>query len=121
MCGDLKARGRLEGNSVPGISPLLSGPLVPDPALHPGSYSARPAPRINPNATHILERGQRGVVGSLLTLEGVSLTPQPKPSKGNADMKPFFINVNWVFTFTSLLLLIEINAHLAKQHLSFWI
>lgn len=82
---------------MPGASPLLSGPLVPDPALHPGSYSARPAPRINPNATHILERGQRGVVGSLLTLEGVSLTPQPKQSEGNEAT----IDVNCVLSFSS--------------------
>ncbi|XP_031426043.1 enkurin domain-containing protein 1 [Clupea harengus] len=81
------ARGRLEGNSVPGVSPLLSGPLFPDPALYPGSYSARTTrpPRINPNATHILERGQRGVVGSLLKLEGISLTPQPKHKSAVRD------------------------------------
>ncbi|KAL2092547.1 hypothetical protein ACEWY4_012345 [Coilia grayii] len=77
------ARGRLEGNSVTGTSPLLSGPLVPD----PGSYSARTTrpPRINPNAAHILERGQRGVVGSLLKLEGVSLAPQPKHKTAARD------------------------------------
>lgn len=65
-------------------SVLLSGPLAPDPVLYPGCYSARtPAnrPRIGPNATHILERGQRGVVGELLKLDGVSITPVPKQSK----------------------------------------
>ncbi|KAG8011822.1 DNA polymerase beta [Nibea albiflora] len=74
------ARGRLEGNHDV-TSVLLSGPLAPDPVLHPGCYSARtPAnrPRIGPNATHILERGQRGVVGELLKLDGVSITPVPK-------------------------------------------
>ncbi|XP_059193889.1 enkurin domain-containing protein 1 isoform X2 [Centropristis striata] len=74
------ARGRLEGNHD-GTLALLSGPLAPDPVLYPGCYSARtPAhrPRISPNATHILERGQRGVVGELLKLEGVSFTPVPK-------------------------------------------
>ncbi|XP_039660252.1 enkurin domain-containing protein 1 isoform X2 [Perca fluviatilis] len=74
------ARGRLEGNHD-GTMALLSGPLAPDPVLYPGSYSARTPPhrpRISPNATHILERGQRGVVGELLKLEGVSITPVPK-------------------------------------------
>ncbi|XP_031161895.1 enkurin domain-containing protein 1 isoform X1 [Sander lucioperca] len=74
------ARGRLEGNHD-GTMALLSGPLAPDPVLYPGCYSARTAPhrpRISPNATHILERGQRGVVGELLKLEGVSITPVPK-------------------------------------------
>lgn len=77
------ARGRLEGNHD-GTLALLSGPLVPDPVLHPGCYSARtPAhpPRVGPNAIHILERGQRGVVGDLLKLDGVSITPVPKQSK----------------------------------------
>ncbi len=70
-----EARGRLEGNA-----PVLKGPLAPD----PGCYSARsaPRPRIGANAAHILERGQRGVVGDLLKLEGVPLNPSPaKPSK----------------------------------------
>ncbi|XP_034728906.1 enkurin domain-containing protein 1 isoform X2 [Etheostoma cragini] len=74
------ACGRLEGNHD-GTMALLSGPLAPDPVLHPGFYSARTpprCPRISPNATHILERGQRGVVGELLKLEGVSITPVPK-------------------------------------------
>ncbi|XP_051279000.1 enkurin domain-containing protein 1 [Dicentrarchus labrax] len=74
------ARGRLEGNHD-GTLVLLSGPLAPDPVLYPGCYSARTPehrPRISPNATHILERGQRGVVGELLKLDGVSITPVPK-------------------------------------------
>ncbi|KAI2661977.1 Enkurin domain-containing protein 1 [Labeo rohita] len=52
------ARGRLEGNAQNGSSPLLKGPLAPD----PGCYSAHstPRPRIGANAAHILERGQRG-------------------------------------------------------------
>uniref|UniRef100_A0A673IU44 Enkurin domain-containing protein n=1 Tax=Sinocyclocheilus rhinocerous TaxID=307959 RepID=A0A673IU44_9TELE len=68
------ARGRLEGNA-----PLLKGPLAPD----PGCYSARstPRPRIGANAAHILERGQRGVVGDLLKLEGVALNPSPAKPK----------------------------------------
>uniref|UniRef100_A0A3B4X7S9 Enkurin domain containing 1 n=1 Tax=Seriola lalandi dorsalis TaxID=1841481 RepID=A0A3B4X7S9_SERLL len=67
------ARGRLEGNHN-GTLALLSGPLAPDPVLYPGCYSARtPAhpPRVGPNATYILERGQRGVVGELLKLDGI--------------------------------------------------
>ncbi|KAG7263921.1 hypothetical protein CRUP_029261 [Coryphaenoides rupestris] len=71
------ARGRLEGHCN-GTSPLLAGPLAPDPVLHPECYSCRDPPRrpqVGPNATHILERGQRGVVGALLKLEGVSVSP----------------------------------------------
>ncbi|XP_070820832.1 enkurin domain-containing protein 1 [Chaetodon trifascialis] len=74
------ARGRLEGNHD-GTLALLSGPVAPDPVLYPGCYSARTPthrPRIGPNATHILERGQRGVVGELLKLDGVSVIPVPK-------------------------------------------
>uniref|UniRef100_A0A665X5Y8 Enkurin domain-containing protein n=1 Tax=Echeneis naucrates TaxID=173247 RepID=A0A665X5Y8_ECHNA len=68
------ARGRLEGNRD-GTLALLPGPLAPDPVLYPGCYSARaPAhpPRVGPNASHILERGQRGIVGDLLYLKGWS-------------------------------------------------
>ncbi|KAF3695579.1 Enkurin domain-containing protein 1 [Channa argus] len=75
------ARGRLEGNAE---GTLFSGPLAPDPVLYPGCYSARTQahpPRIGLNATHILERGQRGVVGELLKLDGISITPVPKPKK----------------------------------------
>ncbi|XP_029960822.1 enkurin domain-containing protein 1 [Salarias fasciatus] len=74
------ARGRIEGNQD-GTLALLSGPLAPDPVLHPGCYSARvpaPRPRISPNATHILERGRKGIVGDLLKLEGLSITPVPR-------------------------------------------
>uniref|UniRef100_A0A3B4ZUA5 Enkurin domain containing 1 n=1 Tax=Stegastes partitus TaxID=144197 RepID=A0A3B4ZUA5_9TELE len=74
------ARGRLEGNHD-GTLALLSGPLAPDPVLYPGCYSARtPAqqPRIGPNAAHILERGRKGVVGELLKLDGVAITPVPR-------------------------------------------
>ncbi|XP_050974044.1 enkurin domain-containing protein 1 [Labeo rohita] len=73
------ARGRLEGNAQNGSSPLLKGPLAPD----PGCYSAHstPRPRIGANAAHILERGQRGVVGDLLKLEGVALNPSPAKPK----------------------------------------
>lgn len=69
---------------------MLLGPVAPDPVLYSGCYSARtPAhrPRINPNATHILERGQRGVVGELLKLDCVSITPIPKQSKCNRFFK----------------------------------
>ncbi|KAM9858764.1 enkurin domain-containing protein 1 [Aulostomus maculatus] len=81
------ARGRLEGNHD-GTLALLSGPLAPDPVLYPGSYSARtPAhqPRISPNAAHILERGQRGVMGELLKLDGVSITPISKQKQRVPD------------------------------------
>nr|XP_019954705.1 PREDICTED: enkurin domain-containing protein 1 [Paralichthys olivaceus]XP_019954706.1 PREDICTED: enkurin domain-containing protein 1 [Paralichthys olivaceus]XP_019954708.1 PREDICTED: enkurin domain-containing protein 1 [Paralichthys olivaceus] len=74
------ARGRLEGNHN-GTLALLSGPLAPDPVLYPGCYSARTPghhSRIGPNAAHILERGRRGVIGELLKLDGVSITPVPK-------------------------------------------
>ncbi|XP_030645329.1 enkurin domain-containing protein 1 [Chanos chanos] len=81
------ARGRLEGNSKGVASPLLNGPLAPDPALYPGCYSARTPrpPRIGQNATHILERGQRGVVGSILKLEGVSLSHPTKQKPAARD------------------------------------
>ncbi|XP_069034148.1 enkurin domain-containing protein 1 isoform X2 [Embiotoca jacksoni] len=77
------ARARLEGNRDGSLA-LLSGPLPPDPMLHPGCSSARTPthrPRISPNATHILERGQRGIIGELLKLDGVSFTPIPKPKQ----------------------------------------
>ncbi|XP_028853154.1 enkurin domain-containing protein 1 [Denticeps clupeoides] len=77
------ARGRLEGNVDSGRAPLLSGPLAPDPVMHPGFYSARAPqpPRVGANAMHILERGQRGVVGSILKLEGIPMTPQTTKNK----------------------------------------
>lgn len=83
FCLHSTARGRLEGNHD-GLSALLSGPVPPDPVLFPGCYSAlAPAqrPRIGPNATRILERGQRGIVGELLKIDSVPLTPAPKQSK----------------------------------------
>ncbi|TRY96785.1 hypothetical protein DNTS_014505 [Danionella cerebrum] len=60
-----------------------SGPFAPDPLPFPGSSSARssPRPRISANAAHILERGQRGVVGSLLRLDGVAINPSPEKTK----------------------------------------
>ncbi|TNN66823.1 Enkurin domain-containing protein 1 [Liparis tanakae] len=79
--------GRLEGNPD-GPLALLSGPLAPDPVLYPGCYSARtPAHprRIGPGATHILERGRRGVVGELLKLDGVAITPVPKQKQRAHD------------------------------------
>ncbi|KAK1154070.1 hypothetical protein AOXY_G28835 [Acipenser oxyrinchus oxyrinchus] len=77
----MSARGRLEGHSLK--LDFLSGPLAPDPTLYPTCYSARPAPppRVRPNATEILERGQRGTVGRLLQLQGVSLRLDPPPPK----------------------------------------
>lgn len=77
------ARGRLEGNHDT-TSSLLSGPVAPDPVLYPECYSARTPvqrPRIGYNAQHILERGQRGVVGDLLKLETICLTPVPNQSR----------------------------------------
>ncbi|KAM4745686.1 enkurin domain-containing protein 1 [Anableps anableps] len=74
------ARGRLEGNHEGSLA-LLLGPLGPDPVLYPDNYSARTPscrPRIGPDATYILKRGQKGVVGELLKLEGLSITPVPK-------------------------------------------
>ncbi|XP_054629815.1 enkurin domain-containing protein 1 [Dunckerocampus dactyliophorus] len=65
------AKGRIEGNRD-GTLALLSGPLAPDAVLHPDYYkgltSAR-RPRIGPSASHILERGQRGVIRELLKLD----------------------------------------------------
>ncbi|XP_076005681.1 enkurin domain-containing protein 1 [Genypterus blacodes] len=78
----VSARGRLEGNSDGTMAPL-SGPIAHDPLLFPGCYSActpqRP-PRIGPNAAHILERGQRGEVGSLLR-DAVSISPSTPKKK----------------------------------------
>uniref|UniRef100_A0A3B4FJ78 Enkurin domain containing 1 n=1 Tax=Pundamilia nyererei TaxID=303518 RepID=A0A3B4FJ78_9CICH len=86
----------------------ISGPIPPDPSLFP-QYYKRPAsggvqPRDcgviiffntilyldiaaleyelgGPNATHILERGQKGVVGELLKIDSISISPVPKQSK----------------------------------------
>lgn len=105
VCCLSQARGRLEGNQN-GTSGLISGPLAPDPVLYPGCYSARTPrhpPRISPNAAHILERGQRGVVGELLKLDGVSVTPIPKPSKSNLFG---FYKSGYVLSSMQLLLLL---------------
>ncbi|XP_044275771.1 enkurin domain-containing protein 1 [Varanus komodoensis] len=68
----LSARGRLEGNALK--LDLLPGPIPPEASLYPTCYSARLAhpPRIKPNAKDILEKGQKGTVGSLLQLDGIS-------------------------------------------------
>ncbi|XP_042294206.1 enkurin domain-containing protein 1 isoform X2 [Sceloporus undulatus] len=69
----LSARGRLEGNSLK--LDLLPGPIPPEYSLYPTCHSARlfhPPPRIKPNAKEILEIGQKGTVGALLHLDGVS-------------------------------------------------
>ncbi|XP_054895531.1 enkurin domain-containing protein 1 isoform X2 [Poeciliopsis prolifica] len=74
------ARGCLEGHQRGSLA-LQLGPLTPDTVLYPESYTAcSPSrrPRVSPNATYILERGQKGVVGDLLRLEGLSITPVPK-------------------------------------------
>ncbi|KAM3611115.1 uncharacterized protein V6R79_013682 [Siganus canaliculatus] len=81
------ARGRLEGNQE-GSLVLPSGSDAPDPVLYPGCYSARTPvhrPRIGHNAAHILERGQRGVVGELLKLDSTSVTPVPKQKQRAHD------------------------------------
>lgn len=83
VCFLSEARGRLEGNRD-GTSALLLGPVPPDPVLFPGCYSARAPmqrPRIGPDATGILERGQRGILGELLKIDSIPLTPVPKQSK----------------------------------------
>ncbi|XP_078809369.1 enkurin domain-containing protein 1 isoform X1 [Oryzias latipes] len=78
------ARGRLEGNHA-GTLGLFLGPFAPDPVVFPGCYSSRTAvhhrPRIGPNAAHILERGRKGVVGELMKLDNVSVSPAPKPKQ----------------------------------------
>ncbi|NXU56653.1 ENKD1 protein, partial [Turnix velox] len=61
------ARGRLEGNA--GKLDFPSGSLNPHPALG----SVQPAPRIRPSGRDFLERGQKGTLGLLLQLEGLSL------------------------------------------------
>ncbi|XP_077376826.1 enkurin domain-containing protein 1 isoform X2 [Festucalex cinctus] len=77
------ALGCLDGNKR-GTSTLLSGPLAPDPVLHPDCYSASvPArrPRISANASHILERGQRGVMSELLKVDCFPATEITKPKQ----------------------------------------
>ncbi|XP_048371119.1 enkurin domain-containing protein 1 [Sphaerodactylus townsendi] len=78
----LSARGRLEGNAL--RLDLLPGPLPPDASLYPALYSARlaqPPPRIKPNAKAILELGQRGTVGALLQLDGISFCQELPPKR----------------------------------------
>ncbi|XP_064016698.1 enkurin domain-containing protein 1 isoform X2 [Pogoniulus pusillus] len=67
------ARGRLEGNSQQ--LGCASGPLAPAASLCPAPGSARglPAPRIRPSGRSFLERGQKGTLGLLLHLQGISL------------------------------------------------
>ncbi|NXK19516.1 ENKD1 protein, partial [Arenaria interpres] len=68
------ARGRLEGNA--GKLDFTSGSL--DPVHHPypalgSGHRAQPAPRIRPSGKDFLEKGQKGTLGLLLQLEGLSL------------------------------------------------
>eukprot|EP00079_Xenopus_tropicalis_P015612 XP_004913560.1 PREDICTED: enkurin domain-containing protein 1 [Xenopus tropicalis] len=83
------ARGRLEGRSLE--LELLLGPIAPDPIICPSFYSSRlshPPPRIHSSAHDILKRGQRGTVGDLLQLEGISLHPSlPTKSKSKDHVK----------------------------------
>ncbi|KFQ76088.1 Enkurin domain-containing protein 1, partial [Phaethon lepturus] len=77
------ARGRLEGNAQK--LDFTSGPLDPVPNPYPALGSARqiqPAPRIRPSGKDFLEKGQKGTLGLLLQLEGISLDgglPVKKP------------------------------------------
>ncbi|KAJ7311945.1 hypothetical protein JRQ81_006267 [Phrynocephalus forsythii] len=78
----LSARGRLEGNC--GKLGLLPGPIPPESSLYPTYYSPRltaPPPRIKPNAKDILERSQKGTVGSLLQLDGIFCKWRPSKCK----------------------------------------
>ncbi|KFW07281.1 Enkurin domain-containing protein 1, partial [Eurypyga helias] len=68
------ARGRLEGNAQK--LDFTSDPLdrVPNPSLALGSArQVQPAPRIRPSGKDFLEKGQKGMLGLLLQLEGISL------------------------------------------------
>ncbi|NXX46596.1 ENKD1 protein, partial [Tricholaema leucomelas] len=69
------ARGRLEGNSQK--LGFASAPLSPAASLCPAPGSARglpsAAPRIRPSGRSFLERGQKGTLGLLLHLQGISL------------------------------------------------
>ncbi|XP_053935109.1 enkurin domain-containing protein 1 [Cuculus canorus] len=68
------ARGRLEGNAQK--LDFTSGPLAPVPNAYPALSSIRqiqPAPRIRPSGKEFLEKGQKGTLGLLLQLEGISL------------------------------------------------
>ncbi|XP_014803076.1 PREDICTED: enkurin domain-containing protein 1 [Calidris pugnax] len=68
------ARGRLEGNA--GKLDFTSGSLDPVPNPYPAlgsAHRAQPAPRIRPSGKDFLEKGQKGTLGLLLQLEGLSL------------------------------------------------
>uniref|UniRef100_A0A6G1S082 Enkurin domain containing 1 n=1 Tax=Hypotaenidia okinawae TaxID=2861861 RepID=A0A6G1S082_9GRUI len=70
----LSARGRLEGNAqkLSFTSGLLDP--VPNPYLALGSARhIQPAPRVRPSGRDFLEKGQKGTLGLLLQLEGISL------------------------------------------------
>ncbi|XP_077570683.1 enkurin domain-containing protein 1 [Stigmatopora nigra] len=74
---------RLEGNKGDTMT-LLSGPFAPDPVMHPECYSTRGTtrrPRINPKASHILERGQRGIIREILEADCFRTTEMPKPKE----------------------------------------
>ncbi|NXH21550.1 ENKD1 protein, partial [Bucco capensis] len=61
------AQGRLEGNAQK-LDPVAS----PHPSLG-SAQQLLPAPRIRPSGKELLEKGQRGMLGLLLQLEGISL------------------------------------------------
>ncbi|NWI85367.1 ENKD1 protein, partial [Pitta sordida] len=68
------AQGRLEGNAQKLY--FTSGLLDPVPNPYPALGSARlvqPAPRIRSSGKDFLEKGQKGTLGLLLQLEGISL------------------------------------------------
>ncbi|XP_048814233.1 enkurin domain-containing protein 1 isoform X6 [Lagopus muta] len=68
------ARGRLEGNAQQldfTSRPTDSAPSSPR-ALR-GAHQPQPAPRIRPSGRDFLEKGQKGTLGLLLQLDGLSL------------------------------------------------
>ncbi|NXT85587.1 ENKD1 protein, partial [Zapornia atra] len=70
----LSARGRLEGNAQK--LDFTSGLLDPVPSQYLALGSAhhpQPAPRVRPSGRDFLEKGQKGTLGPLLQLEGISL------------------------------------------------
>ncbi|XP_010002673.1 PREDICTED: enkurin domain-containing protein 1 [Chaetura pelagica] len=68
------AQGRLEGNAQKlDFTSTPMGP-VPNPSSALGSArQVQPAPRIRPSGKDFLEKGQKGTLGLLLQLEGISL------------------------------------------------
>ncbi|NXL54205.1 ENKD1 protein, partial [Podilymbus podiceps] len=66
------AQGRLEGNAQE--LDFTSGPLdsVPNPTLG-SAHQTQPAARIRPSGKDFLEKGQKGTLGLLLKLGGISL------------------------------------------------